>query len=132
MSNNTPYLERNDRGVWEIRWTDQRRSMRKSTRTPIYDVAVQHLAKFLAERHDRKRVEALTINKVLDDYDTEHVENKVVDKRRQRDVLNNLRPFFGHMIVADIRPSDAKLYEKKRGEGVVGSRLSTTRYAPSA
>lgn len=124
MSNNTPYLEQNDRGVWEIRWTDQRRSMRKSTRTPIYDDAVQQLAKFLAERHDRKRVEALTVNKVLDDYDSEHVENKVVDKRRQRDVLNNLRPFFGHMIVADIKPSDAKLYERKRGEGVVGSRVA--------
>lgn len=124
MKNNTPYLEQNDRGMWEIRWTDNRRSQRRSTKTANYGEAERALAAFLIERHDRRRVSVVTVNQVLDDYDTEHIEPKVEDKRRQRDILANLRPFFGNMAITDIKPADAHLYEKKRNAGVVGSRVA--------
>lgn len=123
MGNSTPYLEQNDRGVWEIRWTEQRRSMRKSTRTNDRSEAERALAQFLLDRHDaRHGAVDMTVNDALDRYADEHVASKVVDKQRQMDIIANLRPFFGHMLVREIKPNDVLLYGSKRADGVVGSK----------
>ena len=123
MGNSTPYLEQNDRGVWEIRWTEQRRSMRKSARTHDRSEGERALAQFLLDRHDaRHGAVAMTVNDALDRYADEHVASKVVDKQRQLDISTNLRPFFGHMLVREIKPNDVLLYGSKRAEGAVGSK----------
>lgn len=123
MKHNTPYLEQNDRGMWEIRWTEDRRSMRKSTRTSDRTEAERALAQFLLDRHDERRgSHAMKVGEALDRYVTEHVASKVVDKQRQLDIIANLRPFFGGMLVRDIRPNDVLLYGSKRADGVVGSK----------
>lgn len=119
-----PTLKKNDRGIWEIRWTDNRRSMRESTKETDYAKAEIKLAEFLGKRAGGKSTAAITVNEVLDIYDNEHIEKKVVDKRRQRDVIANLRPFFGFMLAAAIKPTDVELYEKKRHSGVVGARVA--------
>lgn len=119
-----PTLKKNDRGIWEIRWTDNRRSMRESTKETDYAKAEIKLAEFLGKRAGGKSTAAITVNEVLDIYDNEHIEKKVVDKRRQRDIIANLRPFFGFMLAAAIKPTDVELYEKKRHGGVVGARIA--------
>ena len=123
MKHNTPHLEQNDRGMWEIRWTEDRRSMRKSTRTSDRTEAERALAQFLLDRHDERHgSHAMKVGDALDRYITEHVASKVVDKQRQLDIIANLRPFFGGMLVRDIRPNDVLLYGSKRADGVVGSK----------
>lgn len=117
-----PTLKKNDRGVWEIRWTENRRSMRESTRCSDYGEAEKKLAEFLGKRAEGIKTTTITVNDVLDIYDNEHIEKKVVDKVRQRNIIDNLRPFFGFMPAATIKPSDIELFEKKRFSGVVGSR----------
>lgn len=117
-----PTLKKNDRGIWEIRWTENRRSMRESTRTDDYIEAEKKLAEFLGKRADGARPAAITVNEAFDIYDEEHVEKKVVDKQRQRDAIANLRPFFGFMTVPSIKPSDVELYEMKRNAGTIGAR----------
>lgn len=119
-----PTLKKNDRGAWEIRWTENRRSMRESTRCTDYAEAEKKLAEFLGKRADGVRTATITVNEALDIYDTEHIEKKVVDKVRQRHVIDNLRPFFGFMAAPSIKPSDIELYEKKRFAGVIGSRVA--------
>lgn len=65
----------------------------------------------------------ITVNEALDIYDSEHVAKKVVDKRRQRDIIANLRPFFGRMTAAAVTPADVARYEKLRAAGTVGTRM---------
>lgn len=119
-----PTLKKNDRGVWEIRWTENRRSMRESTRETDYAKAEIKLAEFLGTRAGGKSTASITVNEVLDIYDNEHIEKKVVDKVRQRNILDNLRPFFGFMPAPSIKPSDIELFEKKRFSGTIGHRIA--------
>lgn len=123
--NKGPRLERNKFGVWEIRWSEDRRSMRKSTGCEDRLGAELKLAAFLTERSTNARDGSTPMAAhVLDDYLREHVEHgPVVDKQRQRDIIANLRPFFGSMRCRDISPADVLLYQKKRKAGLVGSRV---------
>lgn len=98
--------------------------MRESTRETDYAKAEIKLAEFLGKRASGKSTASVTVNEVLDIYDNEHIEKKVVDKVRQRNILDNLRPFFGFMSVPAIKPTDVELYEKKRFGGTIGHRIA--------
>ena len=120
-----PYLERNSFGIFEIRWTEQRRSMRKSTGTRDEADAQRKLGEFLIERLGANPAtkEPMKVGEILDIYLAEHVDDgKVEDKDRQHDIANNLRPFFGGMYAKDVMPKDVKLYREKRADGTVGKR----------
>lgn len=119
-----PRLERNGFGIFEIRWTENRRSMRKSTHTSSETEASSKLGEFLIARAAGAETnEPVKAGQILDDYLREHVEEgKVTDKQRQRDLARNLRQFFGDMYVKDIMPKDVTLYCKKRGDGTVGGK----------
>lgn len=125
--NKGPRLEQNKFDIWEIRWSEDRRSMRKSTGCTNRMDAELKLADFLKARSTKKREvgSTMTVGRVLDDYLQEHVEDgPVVDKQRQRDIVANLRPFFGSMACGDITPADVLSYQKKRKAGAVGSRMA--------
>lgn len=120
-----PYLERNSFGVFEIRWTEHRRSMRKSTHTKDEAEAQRKLGEFIITRAGTNPAtrEPIKVGRVLDIYLQEHVENgKVADKQRQRDLAKNLRAFFGEMYVKDITPASVTLYGEKRAAGTIGGK----------
>lgn len=119
-----PRLERNKYGTWEIRWSDNRRSMRRSTGETDRSAAELKLAEFLTARGQRaKTVGALKVGQALDDYMREHVEDGVVvDKGRQRAIVANLRPFFGAKACRDLSPADTQQYQQKRRTGTTGSK----------
>lgn len=120
-----PYLERNSFGIFEIRWTEHRRSMKRSTHTRDEAEAQRKLGEFLIERSQANQTtrEPLKVGAALDGYLAEHVDDgKVTDKRRQHDAARNLRQFFGDMYVKDVKPTDVKLYGQKRADGTVGKK----------
>ena len=95
--NKGPRLERNHRGIWEIRWTDDRRSKRLSTRSGDIQEAQQILAGFLAER-DREQTTGPTValGVLLDQYLADHVHaGKVTAVSRQEEAIDRLREGFG-------------------------------------
>lgn len=123
--NRGPRLELNKYGIWEIRWSEDRRSMRKSTGCTDRAGAEQALAAFLQGRAARSPGMALTVGQALDDYLREHVEHgPVVDKERQRDIIANLRPFFGDKACRDVTPADVLEYQRQRKAGKVGARAA--------
>lgn len=122
--NKGPRLERNKFGIWEIRWSEDRRSMRKSTGTEDRKAAELKLADFITSRGTVAEGSTLTAGQALDGYLREHVEEgPVVDKQRQRDIIANLRPFFGGMACRAIAPADVLKYGRLRRAGQVGARI---------
>lgn len=120
-----PRLHLNPHGVWEIRWSEGRRSMRKSTGRTDQAVALAELATFLQSRATRAAGAPLTIGQALDDYLREHVEHgPVVDKERQRDIIANLQPFFGAKACRDVTPADVLEYQRQRKAGKAGARAA--------
>ncbi len=115
-------LEKNKHGVWEIRWSEARRSMRKSTGHSDRVGAEAALGRFLSGRVAADR---LTVGQAIDTYLAEHVmSGPVVDKERQADIANNLRPWFGDKACADVTPADVLAYGQARKTGRAGSRIS--------
>lgn len=122
--NNGPRLAVNKYGTWEIRWSEDRRSMRKSTNTTDRGAAELALAAFLQCRSATTR-NLQTVGSVLTDYMQEHVERgPVVDKQRQRDIIANLTPFFSSMRPTDVTPADVLRYCDRRRDGRVGARCA--------
>ena len=122
--NKGPRLEQNDRGIWEVRWSENGRSKRVSTRSADRQDASRFLAGFILEmQFQQKSAETLTIDQVLDIYLVEHVENgPVIDKLRQRNIARNLRGFFGDMTPSQVTPEQIGKYSRLRAVGSVGSR----------
>jgi len=109
-------LTLNERGVYEIRWSENRRSQRLSTRTDDLQAAQRFLAGWLMER-ERARTETtvVTVGYVLRLYLDDHVEDgTVVDKRRQRVCFNNLMTFFADIPCRDIDMDHTKEYAELR------------------
>jgi integrase len=116
--NKGPHLEKNDRGVWEIRWTENRRSNRLSTRTGDRSEAEAALAAYLVAKHAEEKLTAgaLTIDGVLDYYlDMKVEKGKIVAKFRQRDIAKNLRPHFGKYYPHELTPDVIESYKAARG-----------------
>jgi integrase len=130
-ANHGPRLKLNDRGIYEIRWTEAGRSKRSSTRTSDIQSAQKVLAAFLTldDRERRKSAdEPLLVMDVLgdpdapagDDYWHEHVVPKVVDKVSAKQAIKKLRQHFGVMAVRDIMPGDVDDYVAARRQGRIG------------
>lgn len=124
-SNNGPRLVQNDRGVWEIRWTEgARRSMRCSTRETDLKRAQQAFVAWLSDRNrDEAEREALTLGPALESYITDHVEENVVDRNRQRVIQGNLLAYFGaDRVIKKITAADMLGYQRARREGQAGAK----------
>ena len=120
--NTGPRLEKNERGIWEIRWTKDRRSNRLSTRTGDLQEAQRVLAGFLVEQSKGERRGNLTVEQALQDYLREHVDQgPVVDKERQHDCAAPLIVHFGDMECAAITAPDVLAYGRARKAGKLSS-----------
>jgi integrase len=129
-ANQGPRLKRNERGIYEIHWTDNGRSRRSSTRTGDPQSAQRILGTFLllGERDQRAAQEGVVL--VMDvlgdedipgeDYWHKHVVPNVVDKDSVRYAYAKLKPHFGHLPVADITPADVDAYVEARRTGKLG------------
>lgn len=127
-NNKGPRLELNNgTGFWEIRWTDNRRSKRLSTKTSDRQEATRCLALFLLEGEKAQQEElkakagGLTVGEVLDFYIDRHVQKKVVDKRREIHGANEcLRPYFGHLRLNEVTDELVEGYSKARALSKAG------------
>jgi len=130
-ANNGPRLKLNDRGIYEIRWTEAGRSKRSSTRTSDYESAKKVLAAFLTlDGQEQRRVDngPMLVMDALgdpdlpdgDDYWHEHVVPKVVDQERIRYDFAKLKVHFGAMAIRDITPADVRAYVRDRRAGRLG------------
>jgi integrase len=126
-----PRLKRNERGVYEIHWSDDGRSKRSSTRTSDLQSAQKVLAAFLTidgqERRSNNHGPRLVMDALGnpdmpdgDDYWHEHVMVNVIDKDRVGYDFAKLLPFFGAMAIRDIMPADVRRYVKDRRAGRIG------------
>lgn len=131
-ANNGPRIERNKRGIYEIRWTENGRSKCRSTRTADNGFAQKILANFILMQGDETRAaEPDAVMLVRDamgnvdgpegaDYWTEHVKPNVIDKESARYAYTKLLKHFGHLAVRDIMPSHVSAYVSARKAGKIG------------
>lgn len=129
--NQGPYLKRNAARRYEIRWTEDGRSRRRSTGTSDLLSAQKVLGAFLQlddrDRRQRRDDDTVMVLDVLGDEDapgkdywTEHVQPNVVDKDSVRYAYAKLKKHFGHLAVADINPEDVAAYIDDRKAGRLG------------
>ncbi len=127
------HLERNDAGIWEIRWTTGGRSCRLSTRTADAAKAQAALAHFLI--HGRRSFDAgLTCEEVWGLYWAEHVQVKVRSWQRLADAWKALQPHFGRLKLKDVDPRVVNRYVSARralgrSDGTIRRELSALKTA---
>jgi len=131
--NRGPYLAPNRHGTYDIAWTENGRSRRRSTGTPDFREAQKHLARFLMQ-HDREAYRELVKTRILlvrdilgdpaapdgEDYWHEHVLEKVVGRDTQRYAIQKLVAHFGDMEVRQVDPADVAAYVRRRRAGDLG------------
>lgn len=131
--NKGPYLAPNRHGTYDIAWTENGRSRRRSTGTPDFREAQKALAQFLlaTDREAHRefiRGQILLVREALGDpaaktgadYWHEHVLEKVVGQDTQRYAIDKLTAHFGDLNAAAIQPLDIAAYVRKRREGRLG------------
>lgn len=126
--NRGPRLELNKRGIYEIRWTEQRRSKRLSTWTSDLREAQQVFAGWLAEAERttaEQQRQTLTVETALEHYQAGHVARRVRDGDRQRQIIRWLTDGLGDKYVHDLDDDLIEAYKDARMAGVVGKRRVT-------
>lgn len=119
--NEGPRLKKNDRGVYEIHWTDDGRSKRRSTRETNAGNAQMILAAFILQKDDvDARAADPMIADILDHYMQEHVEHHVAGKDIQQFAINKLADYFGSYFPRELNQTHINLYTTKRTSGVFG------------
>ncbi len=122
-TNRGPRLEANAAGVWEIKWTENGRSKRESTRTR--DEATAQAA-FAEWKRDLERDAAVAacadVRGLLASYFNEHVYRNVVATGTAEISRAHLLAHFADMDPLGILPADVRVYERKREAGEIGRR----------
>jgi integrase len=121
--NNGPQLALNEAGVYEIRWTQDRRSKRKSTGMTDLLSAQAALGRHLLGMADKK-VSPCNVTEVLSTYQTEHVDQHVVAKDRQEGCIAVLTKGLGHLDVQQLTPAVILQYRKDRKAGKVNGHVA--------
>lgn len=127
----TPILTKTKSGAYEARWSDSRRSRRKSMGTKERSLAEARFAQWLlVGGHRDKQMEGaaleeiqkagLTCDELWSTYDTLHIQKNVVGKYTQRNSWAKLKSAFGHLKPADISQADWVGYVEKRRAGQIG------------
>lgn len=121
MSNGTPELKRDDRGVWKIHWTDGRRSKRVSTRTKDLAAAKAFLAQWLIlETTPIGMASSLPVRDLWAAYRERHVEREVASVMTADYCWKNLQGHFGDLLPVQIDDRVVRDYEAKRARGLIG------------
>jgi integrase len=116
-----PRLERNDRGIYEVRWSEGRRTKRISTRTQDAVEAADFFATWRRGlNREREARDAATVRAVLSSYFAEHVYRKVVGQGTAEIARKHLLVHFADVDPADIHPSDVRAYVRLREAGDIG------------
>jgi len=118
--NQGPYLsdDRNEAGFYEVRWTENGRSKRKSTGQADRRLAQRVYAEFLlALDNEDMTAGGVTVAKCLDAYIAD--KTGAVDKLQQEKCCGYLRAWFGDMAVADLDQGDVDRYLAARARGEV-------------
>lgn len=123
-ANRGPQLALNNAGIYEIRWTDGRRSNRKSTGTPDLVQAQAALGRFLLGLSEEKKVSTCNVALVLSTYQTEHVDQRVVAKERQEGCIAVLTKGLGHLDVQQLTPAAILDYRRERKAGKVNGHVA--------
>jgi integrase len=118
--NKGPHLELNEHGVYEIRWTENGRSKRRSTGETDRGEAQRTFAGFLLESERQASPDRLTVREAVDAYKAEHVAEKVAAKATADFSLRPILAHFGDMEIRDIQPADVRDYMRKRRQGKLG------------
>lgn len=119
-SNQGPYLsdDRNEAGFYEIRWTENGRSKRKSTGQADRRAAQRVYAEFLLALDGAVANEGdVTVARCIDAYLKDKTE--VVALETQRNDFGHLRAHFGHLVVSEVDADDVARYRVARAEGKV-------------
>ena len=118
---NTPKLAVNPAGKYEIRWTENRVTKRISCNTTNKSEAEKALARHLLKAAEEAPRDTSVVT-ILSTYQTEHVDEKVVDKTRQEDCIKVLTSGLGKYDVASLTPDVMKKYRDDRKAGRVNGR----------
>ena len=117
-----PRLAQTERGTWEIRWTENGRSLRKSTRCYDRAEAEKVLARWLLARQDNTPVPRnVTVQHCLDAYWEGHVIPRAVDRKRLVSVHRWLSTGLGSLAVRDLGDQHTHQYRARRREGSIGT-----------
>jgi integrase len=118
-----PRIVPNKRGIYEIRWTEGRRSRRISTGTRDSQEAAQFLLQWGARVS--KVAAPAKIGPILESYWTAHgCEARSADTIRGH--IRWLSQAFGFLDAEDLSPRDVTDYIRKRGKGLIGDREVST------
>lgn len=116
----TPFLKPNETGVFEIHWSVKGRNKRKSTGETELRAACAVFVEWLFRFWRTGTPTAPRLGEILDQYEAEHVETRVVDKDRMRLMLRHLRVRFADLYPSDVTPKIIEDYKAKRRAGAIG------------
>lgn len=119
--NKGPRLDLNAAGIYEIRWTEEnRRSRRKSTNTTELGQAQKVFGQFMIDQQAEKTLKhSVTVSALLDAYNTEHVQERVVAKDRQKGCMSVLIAGLGDLDVRQLTPEAVRVYKTRRKAGLI-------------
>lgn len=112
-TNKGPRVEKNEFGLYEVRWTANGRSKRLSARTESLSEAQRFLAGWLLEE-SRENGPSMTVRKILDLYLNEHVEEQVIDQGRAIGTARKLEECFGDLMPSDLTADRIASYKRER------------------
>ena len=122
--NKGPRLVLNEANLYEIRWSEDGRSKRVSTRTGDIQEAQRFLAGWILEAEtEKKAASTFTIRRIVQDYMDEHVEEQVIDKRRISDCCRPIVADLGDLMPCDLTSDRMKTYKKRRAAGLLGRKV---------
>lgn len=117
-----PYLAKNKRGIWEIRWTENRRSHRKSTRTSDAAQAQVALDRFIAGAPAATTPPNPLVAHILNAYLNDHLLPHTVDGAKRGPSMHCwLMQHFGVLRVNDLTQAQVTAYTAKRQRGEIGT-----------
>lgn len=107
----------NEFGVYEIRWTEDGRSKRKSTGAQDRRAAQRVYAEFIIALDGAANDGPVTVGQCLDAYLAD--KTGVMAKATQESDFGHIRAHFGRMLVREVDDADAQKYIKARARGVI-------------
>jgi integrase len=121
--NNGPRLDRNPRGLYEIRWTEkdqrgQSRSKRLSTGTASIQEAQKVFAGWLTEYQRDEGKTAPTVQTILGQYLDERG-HKMADLERQTDAARMIAMGLGNLALDEVDDLALARYKKRRMDGSI-------------
>ncbi len=119
--NQGPYLtdDRNEHGFYEIRWTENGRSKRKSTGESDYRKAQRVFAEFIIslDQAVNAPTSAITCGMVIAAYLADKAD--VMSLASQEVCFGHLAAHFGDMLVGEVEKDDVDRYKLLRGQGAI-------------